>query len=83
MTPPARPPAPTAEDVGAAARAFAEAVDISGLRLSPISSPRSSRQSRRSHSSSSPDSPAPGRPSLRCGSASGSAAISRVGRVRW
>ena len=34
VTPPARLPTPTPEDVGAAARAFAEAVDASGLRLS-------------------------------------------------
>ena len=35
VTPPDRSLAPTPDDVGAAARAFAEAVDISGLRLSP------------------------------------------------
>src|SRR5579859_2924897 len=35
VTPPDRPLAPTPGDVGAAARAFAAAVDISGLRLSP------------------------------------------------
>ena len=35
MTPPDRPLTPTPEDVGAAAHAFAEAVDMSGLRLSP------------------------------------------------